>query len=165
MFLLRLAATATSAAACACFCCLCSWCCFFLLLLLLLLLLGRRPSNPPSAMFDLQKYQEQFLQLIGTPLTSTHCDKICWYPTEIPREHAPPPPSPPPFGAPHQIFSWFAPRIRASLLLLLCEKHTLAAFDHPKCLYCFSCCLCCCFLSWLLCCFCFFCDVFAIFAA
>ena len=60
VFLLRLAAAATFAAACGCFCCLCSCCCFFLLLLLLLLLLGRRPSNPPSAMFDLQKSQEQF---------------------------------------------------------------------------------------------------------
>ena len=36
-------------------------------------------------------------------------------------------------------FFWVCPplHIRASLLLLMCEKHTLAAFDLPKCLYCF----------------------------
>ena len=72
---------------------------------------------------------------------------ICRYPTECPREDTPPPPPslPPPFGAHTSGLhcSGYAPssspssHIRASLLLLLCEKHTLAAFDLPKCVYCF----------------------------
>ena len=42
------------------------------------------------------------------------------------------------------------------------EKPTLAAFDLPKCLYCFSClcCFCCCFSCMCCCCCCFRCFFF-----
>ena len=71
-------------------------------------------------------------------MTSTNCDKICWYHTEIPTGTRSSPALSPTLRSPTpKFFLVWATRIRASLLLLLCEKHILAAFDLPKCLYCF----------------------------
>ena len=132
---------APDSAACCCFsCCLCS-CCGLLLPLLLLLLVLVAAFGPPTvepppstfAVFDLPKCYNNF----------SNWDKICRYPTEFPREDTPPVlPSLPPttLRAPHLlalIVLGLAPRIRASLMLLLCDKNTLAAFNLPKCLYCF----------------------------
>ena len=157
-----------SAARCCFCCCLCSCCglllpllllllvlvsvvcavaaAFFLLLLLpLLLLLGRRPSNPPLQCFALKNVKNNFT-IDWNPLTSTNCDKLCWYPTEIPREHAPPlsPLStlrgPTPLGL---NFSGFGLPHLGLLADVVVKKNTLAAFDLPKCVYCFWCFLCC----------------------
>ena len=108
------------------------------------------PCPPTFAVFDLPKCQSHFFTIDWSPLTLTNWDKICRYPTEFPREDAPPPSPPPPFGGPHLlalIFLGLPPRIRASFV---CEKHTLAAFDFPKCLYCFCCFFLCFFRYFLL---------------
>ena len=112
VLLLRLAAAAAFAAACAC-------CCFWAAD-------RRTPLSSRTFAVTFHNVNHNFLQLIGTPLTSTNCNKIWWYPTEFPRKTLLL--SPPPFGAPHLlalIFLGLVPCIRASLLLLLCEKHTL----------------------------------------
>ena len=122
VFLLRLAA---AAAACACFCCLCSCCCIFLLLLLLwLLLLGRRPSNPTHLQCLTFKNGKNNSTIDWNNLTSTNCNKIRWYPTENPREHAPPLPHHP--SGPHTPllnFSGFGPS-HSGLLAAVVVKNT-----------------------------------------
>ena len=76
LLLVLVSAVCTIAAFFFCFCC-----CFCLLLLL-----GRRPSNPfPSPLLQCLtlNVKNNVLQLSGTPLSSTICDKFCWYPTEF----------------------------------------------------------------------------------
>ena len=68
--------------------------------------------------------------MTGTFAVSTNCNKICWYPTELPRDTVPLPLPPTLLGV---NFSGFGPAIRVSLLLLLREKHnTVAVVDLPK---------------------------------
>ena len=80
-------------------------------------------------------------------LTSTNCNKDCWYPTEIPREHSFPLLLFSIVRGPHLglNFSGFAPvfRVRA-FFYCCCEQHIFVAVDYFKlfvlfllCLFCF----------------------------
>ena len=74
---------AVFAAACACFCCLYNCCCFFSAFAD-----AFGPPLPPLQCLTFQNVNNFFLKLIGTLWTSTNCNKICWHPTEFPREDA-----------------------------------------------------------------------------
>ena len=141
---------APDSVACCCFaCCLCSCCC-----LCVFLLSGRRPSPlPPLQCLTFQNVNNNFFTIdwSSQPIET----KFAGIPPNFHGKTLLLPPLPPPFGAPHLLASiflvWPPPPVFGPLCCCCCEKHTLAAFDLPKCLYCF-----CCFL----CCFCHFCCCF-----
>ena len=117
-------------AACACFCCLCSCCCFCCYFC------AADRRIPPLQCLTFQNVKNN-ITIDWNPLTSTNCHKFVSIPPKFhentllltPPHHT--------SGFPHLLASillGLATRICASLLLLLCEKHTIAAFDLPKCL-------------------------------
>ena len=105
-------------------CCFCACCCFWAT--------DRRPLSPlpPSQCWTFQNVNNIFYNQLKPNLPVSH-------PISKTLLLLPPLPlSPPPFGATHLL----------ALMWSGCEKHTLAACDLPRCLYCF-CYLLCCFLT------------------
>ena len=127
LILLLVAAFLVACVPVAACCCRCFWCC-----LCLLLLLGpptvEPPPLPPLQCLTFQNVNNIFYTFDWSSLTSTNWHKICRYPTEFPREDAPPPPTHPStttLGGPTPLalnFSGFGPH--SGLLAAVVVKNT-----------------------------------------